>query len=114
MAYGLMHAGEQPPVVMHLCDNPACCNPIHLRGGTQTQNVLDKVAKNRQAKGSSNGRAKLSESAVKRIKGLLFFEALPRTEITRQFNISPSVIRDIFNRKTWKHVDTFDFDDLFS
>jgi hypothetical protein len=35
------------PVVMHSCDNPACCNPKHLSVGTQLQNINDMDAKGR-------------------------------------------------------------------
>ncbi len=34
-------------VVMHLCDNPPCCNPAHLRIGTQTENIQDAHKKGR-------------------------------------------------------------------
>jgi hypothetical protein len=26
-------------VLMHLCDNPPCCNPSHLKPGTQVENM---------------------------------------------------------------------------
>lgn len=39
-------------VVMHTCDNPACVNPAHLRGGTAQDNVADMHAKGRAAKPS--------------------------------------------------------------
>lgn len=36
-----------PECVLHKCDNPACCNPSHLIGGTQTSNVQDMIRKGR-------------------------------------------------------------------
>lgn len=33
--------------VMHLCDNPPCCNPAHLRLATQAENNADMMAKGR-------------------------------------------------------------------
>lgn len=34
-------------VLMHLCDNPACCNPDHLTIGTQKENIHDEILKGR-------------------------------------------------------------------
>lgn len=33
--------------VLHSCDNPPCCNPAHLRVGTQADNVTDMWARGR-------------------------------------------------------------------
>lgn len=41
---------EPGTVVMHTCDNPACCNPAHLVNGTQADNMADKVRKRRQSR----------------------------------------------------------------
>ncbi|WP_402844370.1 HNH endonuclease signature motif containing protein [Microbacterium sp. GXS0129] len=48
VAYELAH-GPIPDgaVVMHTCDNPPCCNPDHLRAGTQRDNVADAIDKGR-------------------------------------------------------------------
>lgn len=48
VAYEAKH-GPIPPgmCVMHLCDNPACCNPDHLVLGTQKENTHDSVLKGR-------------------------------------------------------------------
>jgi hypothetical protein len=35
-------------VIRHICDNPACCNPLHLIPGTQKENVEDMMKRNRK------------------------------------------------------------------
>ena len=49
--------GPIPPgmMVCHKCDNPRCCNPVHLFLGTAQDNATDRDAKNRTAKGDRNG-----------------------------------------------------------
>jgi hypothetical protein len=37
-------------VVMHQCDNRRCCNPLHLKLGTQQENLKDMRDKKRQGK----------------------------------------------------------------
>jgi len=40
--------------VLHLCDNPSCVNPDHLKTGTILENRMDCVKKNRHAKGKTH------------------------------------------------------------
>lgn len=37
-------------VVLHLCDNPACSEPAHLKKGTQAENIRDMFSKGRDGK----------------------------------------------------------------
>ena len=44
--------GEIPKgkVILHLCDIPSCVNPLHLKMGTQKENVQDMIRKGRHKK----------------------------------------------------------------
>lgn len=57
-AYMLYHNVQlsKDNIVMHMCDNPGCMNPKHLKMGTHNDNVQDRVKKNRSATGTKNGR----------------------------------------------------------
>jgi hypothetical protein len=56
---------------LHSCDRPQCCNPAHLRWGTVTENMQDKIQrgrfKSRDQSGTSNGAAKLSSEDLAKI-----------------------------------------------
>lgn len=56
--------------VLHSCDNPLCCNPAHLRIGTHSENMQDKVLRSRcpDFKGTKGPRAKLSAEDVRAIR----------------------------------------------
>lgn len=52
-AFGIVKTISDPArtaVVMHSCDNPACCNPAHLSAGTMSENMLDASRKGRIGK----------------------------------------------------------------
>jgi len=41
VAFTFHHGREPQKYVLHSCDNPGCCNPAHLREGTQLENMRD-------------------------------------------------------------------------
>ena len=41
-------------LLMHSCDNPICCNPEHLKVGTDQDNKNDCVAKGRHSRGEKH------------------------------------------------------------
>lgn len=45
-------------VIMHVCDNPGCINPDHLKLGSHKENYLDKMSKGR---GVAKGGKSISE-----------------------------------------------------
>lgn len=45
--HGLDLGDIEGMVIMHLCDNPPCVNPDHLRLGTHAENTADMYAKGR-------------------------------------------------------------------
>lgn len=46
LTYGLDLA-DRDAVAMHRCNNPSCCNPLHVVPGTQSANVRQAVAQGR-------------------------------------------------------------------
>lgn len=103
LAYELVR-GEIPDsmVVMHVCDNPACCNPAHLKLGTQADNMHDMIEKGRgrKAKGSEHGMATLSEGDVVEIWRLLS-ERKTQTEIAVMYSVDRTTIGAIAAGKSW-------------
>lgn len=111
----------------HTCDNPSCCNPRHILPGTHADNMSDKVARGRQARGevlaapkrgdenpmrrhperrsvgSRHGMSKLTEHGVVEIRRLMRLGGI-RRDVARRFDVSIVTISDICTGRTWRHV----------
>jgi hypothetical protein len=104
--------GEHPGgrLVRHECDNPPCVRPSHLVLGSDRDNALDMVERGRNfvAAGERNRRAKLTEAAIPVIRQRWDTRTTTKRELERElaaeYGVSPSLIRQVGDRKVWRHV----------
>lgn len=91
--------------ILHRCDNPSCINFRHIYPGTQKQNVRDAFQRSRRIarRGSLNGRSKLRESDIAKIR-LLRERGLSLNRISKLFSVSLHTIHRIDRKKGWTHV----------
>jgi len=97
--------GENPEVVMHLCDNRKCINLNHLRGGTVADNNSDRDLKCRGRIGSERGEnhphSKLTWSKVDEIRSRIK-DGISQRKIAAEFGISKTQVSNISSEKNWK------------
>lgn len=96
-------------VVRHKCPEKCCVNPDHLELGTQRQNMDDKNRDGTQSRGENHHSAKIDDNtalAIKRSRG-------EETQVMRakRFKVSLSVVRNIDNNLSWKHISLIEAND---
>jgi hypothetical protein len=100
--------GESPLVVRHTCDNPPCCNPNHLLGGTHADNVADKIERGRgrcgNLRGEQIGNSKLTTEDVLSIRANYKTGNFTLKELGEQHGVTYSMAWLIVHRKKWKHI----------
>lgn len=94
-------------VVMHTCDNPSCCNPEHLRAGTQQENIADMWAKGRNGDlrvfGEHHGMAKLTFAKVQAIRDL-YRQGSKQLALASDFGVAQSHISRIVRGENRAHT----------
>jgi len=86
--------------VLHKCDVYNCVRCIY--SGSQLQNMRDcrERGRNRKARGSNHGCAKLTEQQVKKIRK----SNDTTTAIATKFNVDQTTVSLIRLRRIWKHI----------
>lgn len=79
-------------VVMHLCDNPACCNPDHLTLGTPKDNAHDAILK-----GRLKGKAKNALSNLINRVPLLHKSGKTPEEIAHEIGYDLTAVRSLLD-----------------
>lgn len=99
------HSGPIPDgmKVCHHCDVPLCVNPEHLFLGTQLDNMLDRLAKGKYARGNNSPVSKLTDELVLGIRKELISGASLRV-LSEKYKVSKKTIFNIKHNKIWKHV----------
>lgn len=92
-------------VVRHsiVCTTRGCVNPHHLSVGTQADNMRDRDRAGRTPKGESSGASKLKKSEVIDIRKRAA-KGETQTSLAKHYEVTPSTISSIINRKTWRHI----------
>ena len=79
-------------VVMHICDNPKCCNPLHLKKGTTADNVKDKMNKKRFVHKIKNNKCNKLKDTIKIIS--LYKQGFSQQKIAAILNCHRHTIRN--------------------
>jgi hypothetical protein len=99
--------------ILHSCvNNRICCNPDHLRPGTDADNAGDKKKQGRlfipRVKGERHGMSKLKEEQIIEIRKLHATGKYRQKDIGEMFGVTRSMISYVVNGKNWTHLKPLD------
>jgi hypothetical protein len=105
MAYCLHHGAnyDDPFIIRHQCDNPACVNPDHLLAGTFADNSQDAVRRGRAAMGTKIWSAILTEADIPIIRAALA-AGETKQHLAQRYGVHPDTIKNVRLGRTWKHL----------
>jgi len=101
-----LHFGPIPAGmhVLHHCDNGWCVNPAHLFLGTHQDNMADRRAKGREARGSTLPRTRLTVQIVREIRTRHAAGGITQRALADEFGITENHVSHIVTHRRWKYV----------
>jgi hypothetical protein len=109
LAWALTHGDPGGMHVLHECDvryppgdisYRRCCNPAHLKLGTNADNHRDKAKRGRAARGTRNAHAKLTEAQVRELRAAWDAGERPGV-IASRLGVSRPQVYAVGQRKHW-------------
>lgn len=94
---GRLRKGE---FVLHLCDTPACCNPLHLVRGTHAENMKHMRDRRRGVYGEESNLARLTAEQVLAIRADTRLQRI----IAAEYGVKRATISAIKLRRSWAHI----------
>jgi hypothetical protein len=88
-------------LIMHLCDNPACCNPNHLICGDALKNAQDKIEKGHTPQAHRTALPDLHDGEIWLVRRLLSSKIISQARISKMFKVHQSTISHINTSDRW-------------
>lgn len=122
VAFRLFHGYDpEGALIRHTCDNPPCCNGLHLVEGTCAENTADCVTRGRnnpaignrhgskthpesRARGERVGGSKLTTEQVSEMRSLYLAGGCTQQDIATRFGIERGTVGTILRGNHWAHV----------
>ena len=91
-------------IIRHNCDNSKCVRPDHLIPGTQAENIADKVARDRQAKGEGVGSSVLTERQVVEARKRYKFRKCTYAMLAEEMGVTKDTMQKAIRGINWGHI----------
>ncbi|WP_141984736.1 HNH endonuclease [Bordetella hinzii] len=109
VAFGLTY-DKEPPAVCHRCDNPSCCNPFHLFGGTWADNNLDMTLKGRNKvprlslRGQGHHQSKLTDAQAIEIRASYSAGSVTQRQLAAAYGVCQRSISKVVRGISFKNA----------
>lgn len=103
-AYKLRYGDPGVRMVLHLCDNPKCCNPEHLFLGDNAANMDDmkKKGRGRSRPGAHHFRAKFTQDQVRELRERYKAGDVTQQQLADEYNVNRKTIERAVNGVSYK------------